>query len=312
MDDLKAIRTFLTVADLASFAAAARQMGTTPATVTRAVAGLEAALGVQLLLRTTRHVSLTSAGDAYARRVRPVLAAFDAIEAELRDSQGPLRGRIRLTAPMSFGVRVMPRILADFRRAQPDVEVAVVLTDAFVDILEADYDLAIRISGPPNDKSTIWRKLCLVERVLVAAPGAAEATATHPEELRPERLFAHSAAARDEDWRLSGEGGEARTLRAGAQLSANNADLLVQLLAAEDGAALLPRFAAGPALAAGELVEVLPGWTASPLWLTLYYPPYERLPPIVAAFSEFFERHITEIAPLDTVLDGTAVEADSR
>ncbi|MEL6235641.1 MAG: LysR family transcriptional regulator, partial [Pseudomonadota bacterium] len=166
MNDLKSIRTFLQVVRCGSFAGAARQMGSTPTSVTRAVAALERGLGVQLLLRTTRSVSLTAAGEVYALRMTPILEEIDRTTAEISAGGAPASGRIRLTAPMSFGLRVLPSLLAQFRAAHPSIDIQAVLSDEFLDIVGAGYDVAVRISRPPTDKSTIWRKLCLIERVL--------------------------------------------------------------------------------------------------------------------------------------------------
>ncbi|MEM9222119.1 MAG: LysR family transcriptional regulator [Pseudomonadota bacterium] len=304
MDDLKGVRVFLEVARLGSFAEAARQGGTTPATATRTVAALERSLGVQLLVRTTRQVSLTAAGAAFAARMAPILEDVDRASAEARGGEeGGLVGRIRLTAPMSFGLRVLPDLLNEFRKRHSRINLETVLTDEFVDIVGAGFDLAVRISTPPTDKSTIWRKLCVVERVLVAKAGAPATLATSPQELSTHELYAHSASARGEDWKLSGPRGQEHTVRAGTSLSTNNGDFLAKMLERGTGVALLPRFIVKDEIKSGALVVVLPEWQAPPLWLTLYYPPYERLPPLVATFSDFFERYVTVLRPIAAVLD---------
>lgn len=299
MGELEAIRVFLTVAELESFAGAARQLGMTRASVTRAVAALEERLGVQLLVRTTRQVSLTSAGAVYAARVGPLAEGLAEAAEQTREAQGVTSGLLRISAPMSFGLKVLPFLLPAFRRQHPLIRIALRLSDRFVDIVEEDYDLAIRISGPPTDKSTIWRKLCPVPRVLVAAPAYLEEKGIPetPDELADFTCLGHDAEAREEIWELT-RGGSHRRHRVEGPFTANNGDFLARLALKGEGIALLPRFIVKEDMEAGRLVEILPEWSAPETWLTLYYPPYEQLPLRVAAFSDFFETYITKTRPL--------------
>ncbi|WP_050929824.1 LysR family transcriptional regulator [Aestuariivita boseongensis] len=291
MRDLHALRLFLSVARDASFAEAARRMGTTPASVTRAIAALEEELGTQLFVRTTRKVSLTSEGAAFAARIGHLVTDLDEAMDSLRHRDATAHGDLRLSVPVSFGLRVLPDILQRFRLSHPQVRLSVDMTDRFVDILDGSVDLAVRISGPPEDRSTIWRKICGVERLLVGAPEVPEAAIRSPDDLRAERCLSYGSDPAGEKWSLS-HGRERRSLRAGRGFSSNNGDLLAQMAEQGAGVALLPRFIVATGLEAGRLVHVLPDWRPDPLWLTLYYPPYTKLPPPVAAFSAFFEEEI--------------------
>jgi DNA-binding transcriptional LysR family regulator len=295
MGELEAIRTFLTVADQSSFSAAARLLAMTPASVTRTVSALEEQLGVQLLLRTTRKVSLTSAGAAYAARVAPLVEGLARATEETRDLQKVTAGSLRVSAPMSLGMKVLPTVLSQFSIMHPRTSVAIELSDRFVDILQENYDLAIRISGPPTDKSTIWRKIRPVSRLLVAAPSflARHGTPKLPEDLTTLECLSYHDQSKTETWELS-RPGQVRTIEARGRFSINNGDFLCKLAIAGEGIALLPRFIVDEELRAGKLVEVLPGWNTPEIWLTLYYPPYEQLPLRVATFSDFFEAFIKE------------------
>ncbi|WP_299365081.1 LysR family transcriptional regulator [uncultured Paracoccus sp.] len=299
MGELESIRVFLAVVDQQSFAGAARQLGLTPPSVTRTIAALEDRLGVQLLVRTTRQVSLTSAGAVYAARVAPLAEGLAEAAQETREAQGITSGLIRVSAPVSLGVQVLPAVLSQFATLYPQTHVALSLSDSFVDIVEEDYDLAIRISGPPEDKSTIWRKISPVPRVLVAAPDylTARGVPEDPGDLAAHICLAYRSDARDEVWDLS-KGASRRSHRATGRFSANNGDVLARLAVNGEGIALLPRFIVADDLADGRLAEILPDWTAPEIWLTLYYPPYERLPLKVATFSDFFETYVTETQPL--------------
>lgn len=299
MGELESIRVFLIVAEQQSFAGAARQLGMTPASVTRTVAALEARLGVQLLVRTTRQVSLTSAGALYGARVSPLADGLDKAADETREAQGITSGRLRISAPLSLGVKVLPGVLSQFGALHPQTSVDVNLSDGFVDIVEEDFDLAIRISGPPNDKSTIWRKICRVPRLLVATPDYLHARGTpqRPEDLADHACLGHRDDQRDEIWHLS-NGKRRRSHKAQGRISTNNGDLLAGLVLNGEGIALLPRFMIEADLAAGRMVEVMPDWSATEIWLTLYYPPYAKLPLRVATFSDFFETYVNETCPL--------------
>lgn len=295
MGELESVRVFLAVAEQGSFAGAARQLGLTPASVTRTIAGLEDQLGVQLLVRTTRQVSLTSAGAVYAARVAPLSEGLARAAEETREAQGIASGNIRISAPMSLGLKVLPPVLSQFATLYPQTHVSLTLSDSFVDIVEEGYDLAIRISGPPDDKSTIWRKICEVQRMLVASPAylGARGTPATPDDLADHACLSYRSDARDESWELS-RGPSRRVHKAVGSFSANNGDILAQLAINGEGIALLPRFIVDEDIAAGRLVEILSGWDAPQIWLTLYYPPYERLPLRVATFSDFFEKWVID------------------
>jgi DNA-binding transcriptional LysR family regulator len=298
MQDLKPIRVFLEVARMMSFAAAARHLGMTPATVTRTVARLEDDLGVQLLLRTTRHVSLTSIGAVVAARFGPLVNDFDQVTADIKRASLPDRGRLRVNAPMSMGLRLLPDLIESFRLVFPHVELELTMTDRLVNILEDGADLAIRISEPPTDKSTIWRKICAVPRIAVAAPSLLERIdpPRTPDDLRPEHCLSYSADGAEETWDFRKEQIR-RPIRAGRNVISNSGDFLHALARRGGGIAVLPDFIVQRSIDAGHLRPVLGDWTISTLWLTLYYPPYEQLPPLVATFSDFFEAYIRDNQP---------------
>ncbi|WP_350310471.1 LysR family transcriptional regulator [Paracoccus sp. SSJ] len=288
---LKALKTFLLAAEKRNFAQVARELDMTPASVTRTIAALEDMLGVQLFVRTTRQVSLTGDGAIFASRIEQAVEALEAARTEMANAHKADEGRLRINAPMSLGQRVLPQILCGFRDLYPRIDVEIRLTDRFLDMVEEDFDLAIRISAAPSDKFTIWRKICPVKRLLVAAPGTPHAEVKHPNELSPGDCLAYSADSHRENWQLS-DGNASVTIAAGRSISANNGDLLAHMAADGAGVVLLPVFILAQYLRSGRLVQILPDWTPPQIWLTLYYPPYQKLPPRIAAFSDFFERQI--------------------
>ncbi|WP_050526439.1 LysR family transcriptional regulator [Pseudorhodobacter aquimaris] len=300
MQDIKPIRVFLKVVELSSFAAAARDLKMTPASVTRIVAKLEADLGQQLLVRTTRQVSITSAGALVAARFGSIVAEFDRVTEELMRATRPDRGRLTVNAPMSLGLRILPPLIDRFRLAYPNISLDIKLTDTLVDILEEPSDLAIRVSGPPSDKSTIWRKVCEVPRQIVASPVLFERMQMpqSPDDLEPVFCMSYSESGQPEVWQLR-KNGLKRNVTAGSSVIANNGDFLTSLVRSGNGMALLPDFIARDAIAAGDVVPVLEDWIVDPLWLTLFYPPYEVLPPLVATFTDFFESYLRDVDELN-------------
>ncbi|NDV50303.1 LysR family transcriptional regulator [Salipiger sp. PrR003] len=300
MQTIKPIRVFLEVIEQGSFAGAARSLRMTPASITRIIAQLEEDLGQQLLLRTTRQVSLTGAGAMVAARYRPVLEEFDRVTEEVTRTTRPDRGRLAINAPMSFGMRLMPGLVASFRLAYPHIALDVHLTDVLVDILDANCDLAIRISDPPADKSTIWRRICQVPRQVVASPSLFERIPRpeSPDDLLPEHCLSYGHGGAAETWTFT-RGGQRRALRAGTGVTSNNGEFLYEMALSGNGMVNLPDFLVREGLISGALELVLPGWQLPPLNLMLYYPPYEKLPPLVGTFTDFFEAYIRDIDSFD-------------
>lgn len=302
MPDLKPIRVFLEVAAQQSFASAARNLRMTPATVTRIIAQLEAELGQQLLIRTTRQVALTAHGAMVAARYGGVVEEFDRITAELDQASAPHRGRLRISAPMSFGLRIMPRLIESFRLAYPMIDLQISFSDALQDVMEGAHDLTIRISEPPQDKSTIWRKLCAVPRFAIAAPALFERVArpASPADLDPALCLGYAPQGGTETWRFR-KGHTQRSVTAGRSIVSNNGDFLYSLVGAGAGIAVLPQFIFQQGLDQRGVEVLLPDWELPRLWLSLHYPSYDVLPPLVATFSDFFEAYLRDVEGMDFV-----------
>lgn len=292
MNDHRALRTFLLAAERKNFAQVARELDMAPAAVTRAIAGLEADLGIQLFVRTTRQVSLTTDGAVYAAQIKPALESLEVARRDVMNASKADEGRLRISAPMWLGKTMLPPIISGFKTIYPKMSFEISLSDGLVDIVDDDYDLAIRISLQPADKYTIWRKICPIPRILVAAPGSRFAEMDHPGQLKPGDCLGYSEESRRETWILS-DGGSSITISAGHVLSANSGEVLADLAADGLGVALLPGFNIAEHISSGRLAHVCKRWAPPELWLTLYYPPYQMLPPRIAAFSKYFEEKLT-------------------
>jgi DNA-binding transcriptional LysR family regulator len=284
------VRVFVEVAERQSFAAAATAIGLTRSQATRYVNELEARVGAKLLTRTTRQVALTAAGRLYLERARPILADLGRAEEAVRLQDQTLRGEIRVSAPLSFGLRFLPDAISQFRILFPEVRLKLDLTDRLVDVMSEDYDMALRISGPPGDKSSIWRKILPAPRILTAAP-AYIARKGRPE--RPRDIAEHDGlvyGGGEDGWELrDAASGAVEVARPTTCFVCNNGDLIAELAARGEGLALLPRFIVAPFLARGALVEVMAGWRPPEIWLSAFYPPYDRLPAKVETFTNFIE-----------------------
>lgn len=291
MNNYKALQIFLLAAEKRNFAQVARELDMTPAGVTRAIAALEDELGVQLFVRTTRQVALTTDGAIFAAQVHPAVRSLENAQRDLANAHKADQGKLRLSAPTWFGKVVLPPILSAFKEQYPKMSFEVSLSDGLVNIVDDDYDLAIRISSQPSDKFTIWRKIRVVPRILVAAPGSRFVNMQHPNELHADDCLAYSGESRRENWILS-DNGAGITISAGRAFSANSGELLADMAADGLGVALLPGFNIAKHIRDGRLVHVFPGWSPPDLWLTLYYPPYQTLPPRIATFSKFFEQQL--------------------
>jgi len=292
---IERIRIFVRVAETSSFARAARELNVSRSIVTRYVGELEAELGVQLLVRTTRKVSLTVAGSIYLDRMRPLLAEFDRATDLVKQQHNTLSGDLRISAPVSFGQRFLPHALTGFRKTYPDVRVRVDLTDRFVDIIAEKFDMALRISGPPADVSTIWRKIAEVPRMLVASPGYIKrhGAPRRPEDLRHHSVLGYRNFAGGSTWQMTHAAtGEHVSQTLSYPFESNSGEVIVDMAIEDGGVTLMPAFMVSDHVKSGALVALLPDWQAPEIWLTAYYPPYEALPAKVSAFTSFVEERI--------------------
>ncbi|MEM9639759.1 MAG: LysR substrate-binding domain-containing protein, partial [Pseudomonadota bacterium] len=267
--------------------------------VTRHVAELEQTLGVQLFVRTTRKVSLTQAGALYYEKVHPLVSALAVADDGARAQQKALSGRLLVSCPLSFGTRFLRGPLTEFAERHPGIELKINLTDSFVDIIKDGYDMALRISAAPADKSTIWRKICPVPRCLVASPDylAHAPTLTTPADLPNHSCLSYTNQSDGDIWHLARDTEDTmRPVRLSPAFACNNGDLLAQMATAGRGIVLLPRFIVAPAIAAGTLRTVLTDWRAPEIWLTAFYPPYQKLPRAIDRFTEVFEQHAAGFA----------------
>jgi DNA-binding transcriptional LysR family regulator len=293
LPDLEAWAIFAAVVEHRSFSGAADAIGLSKATVSKAITRLEAQLGQSLFHRTSRRLALTEAGKPLADHAARILAEARAAEEAAHHAASAPAGRVRLAAPMSFGISSVSPLLADFLLAHPGVEIDLHLSDARVDIVAEGFDVALRIADLP-DSSLRGRRLCGIATHVVAAPAylARAGTPTHPTQLGDHRLLDYSNLVGP--WRFRQAGGGEIAVRAKGPLIANSGEALVPALLAGLGIARLPGFIVGPHLHAGTLVEILADWGGAPIGLHLLTPPSPLRPARVEALIAFLAARLRD------------------
>ena len=288
MERLDAMAVFARVVEAEGFSRAARELGLSKSAVSKQVSRLEDALGVRLLYRTTRRLSLTEAGATFFEGCQRVVAAAEAAERAVTHLAAVPSGRLRVNAPMSFGVYHVGPALPEFMARYPELSVEMTLNDRVVDLVEEGFDLGLRIVKL-EDSSLIARRLAPNRRVLCAAPAYLEAHGRPAalEDLKDHECLLYSNQVSGNVWRLYGPGGE-RLLRVAGRLRVNNGDALLAAAIGGLGTAFLPTFICGEALRAGQLVHVLPEWS-EPTDTAIYavYPAARHLSPKVGVFVDF-------------------------
>ncbi|MGA1800289.1 LysR family transcriptional regulator [Sphingomonas sp. 4RDLI-65] len=293
LPDLEAWAIFASVVEHRSFSAAADAVGLSKATVSKAITRLEAHLGQSLFHRTSRRLALTEAGKPLAEHAARILAEARAAEESAHDAARAPTGRVRLAAPMSFGITNVAPLLAEFLAAHPGIEVDLHLSDARVDIVAEGFDVALRIAELP-DSSLRARRLCTIRTHIVAAPRylAEHGTPTHPAQLGEHKLFGYSNVVGP--WRFHGPGGAEVSVRTQGQLTANSGEAILPALLAGLGIARLPDFIIGAHLASGALVELLVDWAPGPIGLHLLTPPSPLRPARVEALIAFLGERLRD------------------
>lgn len=294
LPDLEALAIFARVVELRGFSAAAQDLGLSKATVSKAVARLEARLGTRLFNRTSRRLAITDAGAKLAERAARVLAEGEAAEDEaLSQSQVP-RGLVRLAAPMSFGLAEVAPALPDFLARYPEVSIDLHLSDEVVDIVGLGIDMVLRIAALP-DSSLVARRLRPMSRYAVASPAYLDARGrpTHPSQLADHACLGYAYLPSPETWRFVNAAGEEVAVRPTGPLCANNADALTPALLAGLGLAVQPDFAVGRLVAEGRLEAVMTDWTPPPVALHLVQPGGGPRPARVEALADFLVRRLS-------------------
>jgi DNA-binding transcriptional LysR family regulator len=288
MDRLAAIQAFVKVAETHSFSEAAQRLRLSKSLVSRQIAALEAELGARLFHRTTRSMTLTEAGRGYFERASRILADLDDANRSVIQLQSAPRGRLRVSAPMSFGFLHLAPALADFLARYPEVEVDITLNDRFVDLVDEGFDVAVRI-GSLEDSSLVGRKLAPIRRVVCASPAYlnARGVPASPDELRTHDCVCNTNVPMAREWGFIKSDGRPWPVEVRGRMTTNNGDTLRVAAISGIGFVNLPTFIVGSDLQTGTLVAVLDKFIAQDMTLNAVYPHSRHLSPKVRAFVDF-------------------------
>jgi DNA-binding transcriptional LysR family regulator len=286
MDRFDAIKAFVTVADHSGFAPAARKLGLSTSAITRHVAALEERLGVRLLNRTTRAVSLTDPGLRFLERSRRILVDLHEAEQMAESEQGEPLGRLVVSAPQVFGRLHIAPLICDFMARHPKITAELLLSDRMLHLVEDGIDLAIRI-GHLTDSSEIARKAGAVRRVLVASPDylARAGVPASPETLREHRLIAFTALTAADHWRFWSHG-EHQDVAVRPAYVTNSADAAIWHAAQNGGLTIALSYQVADHIRDGRLRLVMIDHEPEPYPIQIVYPSSRLLSRKVRAFIE--------------------------
>lgn len=289
MDDLKALSTLARVVETGSFRRAAVDLGVAPQATSKTVRQLEAQLGVRLLHRTTRQLSLTDEGAQLLAQVRPALSSIRAAMEALQSARREVGGTLRVTAPRSVGQHLVLPLIGPFMQDHPEVNVELELEDRFTDVVADKIDIGFRV-GPSMDRNVVARRLLDVQHWICAAPEYLErhGRPREWEDLSRHRCtgFRHVNTGRLMPWEFADQG-ETAYRDVAASFVTNDVDAEVSAVLAGVGIGQIPNYVAAPLIREGRLVHLLAKHNSERMGLYIYYPQRTYVPPRARRFIDF-------------------------
>ena len=287
VDIVACMRVFTAVVDAGSFAGAADRLELSRGMATRYVSQLEAHLGVRLLNRSTRKLSLTEAGAAYYQRAAQILGMVEEAEHSVVQESSQPRGTLRITTSVAFGVHHLGWAITEYLQKYPEVQIDVSLNDRQVDLIEEGFDLAIRIATR-IDPGLVARKITYARVVACVSPGYLKlhGTPKKPEDLAHHNCLSYAYWSLGNEWHFRRKGVE-RKVQVSGNLRGNNGDILLNAAIEGLGVILHPTFLAYGALREKKLVRILEDWETEDLGVYAVYPNRTFLPPKVRSFIDF-------------------------
>jgi DNA-binding transcriptional LysR family regulator len=296
VDKFLEMRAFAAVVEAGSFVHGASSLGLSKQAASRLISELETRLGVRLLLRTTRRLSLTDEGQIFYARCAEVLAEIEGAEAEVTSRAHEATGVLRINAPLSFGMLHLADLWPVFMREHPKLSLDVALSDRVVDLVEEGFDLAVRIASLPGS-SLVSRRLSSTRVICCASPGylKRKKAPKHPSELAEHDVLAYSLLATGDQWEFWGDEGRV-TVKVHPRLRSTSGDTCRAAALQDHGIIVQPSFMVGEDLKAGRLVEVLPNFRCIELGIYAVYPARKLLPPKVRLMVDFLASALTDRA----------------
>jgi DNA-binding transcriptional LysR family regulator len=297
MDRFLEMQSFNAVVEAGSFVGAADALKLSKAAVSRHVVELENRLGIRLLHRTTRRVSLTPEGQVFHARSKDLLAELEDAEGEVTSRRETVSGLLRINAPFTFGILHLAPLWGLFRAQHPQLTLDVTLADRVVDLVEEGYDLAIRIAALENS-TLVSRRLATTRMTLCASPDylARHGAPSHPEELAGHQVIAYSYLATRDEWHFTGPQGPV-SVHTRPWMRTNNGETCRAAALAHQGVILQPTFLVGGDLAAGTLVELLPAYRSIEIGIYAVYPTRKHVSAKVRVLIDFLAAHFALRGP---------------
>jgi DNA-binding transcriptional LysR family regulator len=290
--NFKAMSVFCKVVDHGVMAHAAEDLQLTPAAVSKIVGDLEESLGIRLLQRTTRRLQLTEAGMHYYEACVKILQDIEDVHQQFSQLSQEVKGRLKIAAPMSYGLTQLSKVIRDFNRLYPKVSISLHLEDATVNLIEEGYDIAIRIQREMKDSSLVASLFAEFSHHLVCSKSyrKEKGAIQTPDDLKDHRCLAYTHAKQRNRWVMTYRG---RTYMHSFEpaVAVNNSLFLKDLMMQGQGLCLLPSFLIEKELKAESVVRVLPHYAFEPAKGWIVYPSRRFHPPAVTRFVEFFCKH---------------------
>jgi DNA-binding transcriptional LysR family regulator len=297
MDRFLEMQTFNAVVDAGSFVKAADALDMSKAAVSRYVVDMETRLGVRLLHRTTRRLSLTEEGQVFYDRSKELLAELDEAEAEITSRSEAASGLLRVNAPVTFGILHLAPLWGVFKALNPKVTLDITLADRVVDLVEEGYDVAIRIAALESS-SLVSKRLATTRMVLCASPQYLKqhGTPKHPSELARHEVISYTYLSTRDEWRFDGPIGPV-SVKTMPAIHTNSGDTCRAAALAHQGVILQPTFLVGKDLAEGRLVELMPEFRSIEFGIYAVYPTRKHVSAKVRTLIDFLATHFAGRGP---------------
>ena len=290
VDELKRVGVFTRVVEAKSFSEAARQLGVAKSAVSKQVSLLEKEVGVRLLNRSTRRISLTEAGDIFYRHCQDIVTRTHVALDELRQYQNQPTGTLKVSSPISFGTSHLVPVIKELRALYPHLKIELLLEDRIINMVEEGVDLAIRV-GWMQESNLVAKKLCEVPMVVFASPDylAKMGVPKKPCDLLDHHFISMSLFKAPLRWNFE-KNGNSETVQVHSSVKSNSPDAVVSLAVAGQGISALANNMVFKHIESGALMPVLSSFNLKPVGIYAVYPHREHMPPKVRAFMDFLSR----------------------
>ncbi len=291
MGQLEDMGLFIRIIEAGSISKAAEQLNLAKSAVSKRLNELEIRLGTKLINRTTRTSNLTEAGKLYYERANQIIDDVAELNGQTSEDKTELKGMINLAAPLSFGLCHLSKAIDIFLKQHPTISINIDFSDRQIDLIEEGLDLAFRITRELNDSTLIAHRIAPIKMMICASPDYIKkyGEPNCHRDLTEHRLLRFNLVS--PKWLLTDPAGKEHTLHINADIAANNGDFLHRMAVSGHGIVILPTFLSWRSIATNDLVQLLPGYTISPLTAYAVYPQNRYLSKRTRVFIEFLKEH---------------------